>query len=261
MRQRLFNSALTISLVLLTPSLRAEDLATPRTGLGLDVISTVGSQLDKQNDKASLTLEPTVTYQFDSIRYLELYSAFDRPFNPYDKVTVPKTILTFGHEVSFARGTKSLATVALTALSLDRWSTDGRMMRGSVALTHKIEPFTNFTISFKAGPFAQTNEYRQTTAGRDLPKYGFAEKLIVEYTIGRFVLDFVLLADQRYSVNWKNGYSTLEQAAYRLDDQWTLGLSHELIGSTLDDSTGRFHALQVFDERNSRVSAFVEYTL
>jgi hypothetical protein len=263
MKQRIFSSLLTISLVLLTKNLSAAEIsaAAPRTGLGLDLITSVGSQLDKQDNKASIGFEPTVSYDFGERRRLELYSAIDRPFNQYENVTVPKTILTYGQGFDLFSKTSTTATAALTALSLDRWKTDGRMVRGSVALTNSKEILSGLTLAFKIGPYAQLNEYRQNAAGRDLPKFGLTEKITLEYVNGPLVLDVVVLFDQKYGVVWKNAYSTLEQAAFRIDDQWMVGVAHELLGSAVDDSTGLFRPMQVFNERNSRVSAFVEYQL
>jgi hypothetical protein len=279
MRQRNFISLLTISLVLLTTNLKAAETpadasvlkaaetpptsgeATTRTGLGLGVVTTVGSQLDKQDNKASLTFEPTLSYSFGERRTIELYTAIDKPFNQYELVTVPKTILTYAHGFDWITGLKTTASAALNAISLDRWSTDGKMLRASVNLSGVLEITEGLTVALRVGPYGQLNEFKQSTAGRDLSKYGLTERVILEYTIGPVILDLVVLFDQKYTAVWKNAYSHLEQAAVRLDDEWTVGVSHEILGSAVDDSTGLFRPAQVFHERNSRVSAFVECQL
>lgn len=261
MRQQVYISLLTISLVLLTTTLHGAEGPPNKGPLGVDLVTSVGSQLDKTDGKASLTLEPTLSYDFGNRRVLELYSAIDRPFNQYERLTLPKTILTYAHGFKWIQGVTTTATAAATAISLDRWNADGSMLRGSVALTAKKEILRDLTLALKVGPYGQLNRYRQTTSGKDLPKYGLTEKMTVEYTLGRVVFDFVILFDQKYSTVWKNAYSTLEQAAYKVTDNWSLGLSHELLGSTLDDSTGLSSPFQVFHERNSRVSAFVEFQL
>jgi hypothetical protein len=259
MKQRKIISALTISLVLLSQT--AQGTEAPPQGLAFGLITSVGSNLDKQENKASLSLEPAIRYTFDGTRYLELYSALDRPFNGYERLAVPKTILTFGQGLDLFQGVQSTATAAVTALSLDRWAHDGHMVRASVALANAIEIAPGLNAALKVGPYAQSNAYHQTTSGKDLPKFGFSEKVTLDYTIGPVTLGLAVLFDQKYATNWKNGYSTLEQAGVQVAEGCTVGVAHELVGSAIDDSTGFFRPVQVFNERNSRVSAFVEYQL
>ncbi len=263
MRRRLFNSLLTITVVLVATNLEAAKLSVEAapTGFGLDLLTTVGSQLDTLENKATLTLEPTLTYDFGKDKRLELYTAVDRPFNQFNPVTVPKVMATYAKGYDVFKDVSTTATVALSALSVDRWSTDGRMMRASIALTNTKEFFKGFYVGLKVGPYGQLNQYLQTTSGRELSKYGLTEKVTVEYQVGPVIFDVVVLLDQKYTAVWKNGYSMLEQVAFRVDDKFFVGVSHELLGNTVDDSTGLSRPMELFNERNSRVSAFVEYQL
>lgn len=263
MKQQVFSRLLTITLVLLTTRAQSADLVAEAaaSGFSFDLTTTVGTQLDKLENKASVSLEPTLTFGFSGRRALEFYTALDRPFNQYEKVTVPKAVVTFSQGFDWISGVKTTATAAVSALSLDRWGTDGRMMRGSVGLSGSKEVLKGLTLALKVSPYGQLNEYRQSTGGRELAKYGLTEKITVEYVLGPVLFDLVVLFDQKRSAVWKNAYSTLEQVAFRVTDNWILGVSHELLGSAVDDSTGLFTPVQVFNERNSRVSAFVEFTL
>ncbi len=264
MRQRISKVLLTICLVLLTTELKAEEYLTeaPPAELAMKLNASLGTQLDRTDSKASISLEPTISYRIDRRRSLEFYTLLNQPLSRYENLTLPKTVFSFDQGFDWISGLNTTLTTAVSALALDRWTRDGHIIRGSVALTASAEVLRGLTLALKIGPYAQTNRYRQTTEGKDLARYGLQEKFTVEYQLGPVIFDLVLLLDQKYSTTWKNSYSTRQLVAVKVDETFSLGIIHDLVGTgAVDDSTGFFQPVQLFNERNSRVSAFVEYQL
>lgn len=260
---------LTTSLVLLLTTgskgseapVQVQAQAERKSPLSLGVVTSIGTYLSPEEPKSSLSLAPTLGYDFGERRFLELYTVVDRPFDAHENFSVPLTILSYGHGVELTDAFRTSLGTSLTALSLDRWAADGHMVRGAATVTVSRELLPGLKAAFKTGPFGQLNKYTQTTSGKALPSWGFTQKVQLTYVWKDFTFDLILLADQKYADRWRNGYGTFEAVTYDLTNDWSVGVSHELLGSVLDDSTGYYKALQVFDERNSRVSAFLEVKL
>ena len=60
---------------------------------------------------------------------------------------------------------------------------------------------------------------------------------------------------------WNNDYATKESLYYDLNDSLSFGVEHTLLSSIVDESTGQFRGLNVFDNRKSNFAAFVQYQL
>ena len=69
--------------------------ATAPKAFGFGLTTSVSTRLDKQDDKASVLFEPAIRYFLGERSSLELYTGIDKPFNAFEKVTIPKTILTY----------------------------------------------------------------------------------------------------------------------------------------------------------------------
>lgn len=222
-----------------------------------ELVTEYSQTLDSKALESGFTLYPALAVSFPSRTSLTLDSVIYRPTDKYKNVEVPKTVVGLKQNLVTFLGTDLLVDTAITAQEFHRWAHEGFMVRNSVGLSLERPFESGFKVAIRTAPFYQWNEYRQTTGGNTKSQYGISEKLIVSFLTGRTTLRLTLVTTQRYTNVWKNDYSTEELVAYDLDDTWFIGASHSLLGATVDESTGRFSDLKIFDDRKSLIAAFV----
>lgn len=225
--------------------------------LSAELKTSYNQTLDPKALEAYLGINPELSYKFPTKTSIVLGSVIQRPTDAYKNFEVPKTGLIIKQIFAEPSGIKLAVDNSTTALDLHRWSDEGAMVRDSIGIS-ALKQFENgFSASVRLAPFYQFNKYRLTTAGDSKSRYGVSERLILGYETGRTSFEVTLVTTQRYTNVWKNDYSTEEQIAYQLDAIWSVGISHALLGATVDESTGRYSDLKLFDNRKSQVSAFV----
>jgi hypothetical protein len=234
---------------------------TPERLFQAQLITSMGCVLAPEDRATSLSWEPDVLLSFAGGRQIELYAFVNRPTDPYKNFSVPKGILTLRQALPFWEKLGPALALSASALDLDRWNLDGYSVRNLLAIELTPDLGKKWGIYFRVGPFVQMSEYTQSASGRDLPRYGLSEKFVVAYASDWLELEFDLIVDQRYAVNWKNDYATFEKAGYRLTPKIAVGLSHMLASGAIDDTTGFYRPVSAWDARESRVSAYFEWLL
>lgn len=230
--------------------------------LGASITASVGTNLDPDEPEGALTFEPTVGWTFEKGQSLSLYSAIVRPLDPYDNFEAPKTVVTFTQPLPIWTDWTTSVGATANALSLHRWGTDGTMVRWGLFASISREFAPGLTAALRLSPLLQTNEFGQTTAGANLTRWGLTESLAVAYTTGPLTFEVSLVVGQRYNgTAWRNSYSSVQAVSYQAMEKVAFGLSHGLLSSMVDSSTGRYAPIRVFDGRDSEVSAFVTVAL
>ncbi len=222
---------------------------------------SVGQNLTPEDRRTSVTFEPEMAVRLGKTSILNFYTLLDRPTNLYEELAIAKVLTTLHQEVDLTPLVKTKLIFGVNALNLHRWKYDGYAVRGSVALHADKELLSNLTLGFRVTPYVQANEYTQATDGRDQTRYGVSERIQLSFGLGNFLLEAMLVVDQRNTSVWYNDYSTLEQVTYQLSENIGLGVNHALLGSFIDSSTGYSRGLQFFNERDSRFTAFVAISM
>jgi hypothetical protein len=223
--------------------------------------NNIGQNLSPEDPQTSFTFEPEIIFHLGSSTDLSLSSAIDRPTDPYKNFSVPKTIAALHQKIELTDFAETKLILSENAINLDRWAADGHSLRTSLGLQAEKELLTNLTLITRVGPYIQANKYTQNTEGKDLARYGLSEKIHLKYVLGDFLFEAALVLDQRMTSAWYNDYATLEAISYQLSELVSFGISHELLGSFIEPSTGFSKRLEFFHERDSRLSAFVTLSL
>jgi hypothetical protein len=231
------------------------------------VTGSVGTTLSRETPGTSATLEPDLLWRPVPTRTLEWYALIDRPFDPHQRLAVPKVSIFGRQDLPWMRGLRPRALIMLTGQDLERWSRDGFRSRALIGLELTPDLPGPWHLFFRAGPYLGLNRYAQAADGRDLARYGLSEKLTVSYDWGKLAIQFDLVFDQRQTIGmsgsgtWKNEYSTFERLGWRFAERWQAGISHLLSRGLVDEVTGYSRSLAAWDSRESRLSLFAEWTM
>lgn len=214
--------------------------------------TSLGRNLSPEQPGTSVSIEPDLGVKFGDSR-LGLYTLIDRPTDPYEKLSVPKTVLSVNHEIPV--GTVTLTpTFSSNLVSLDRWSIDGYLVRNTLSLIAS-KSLGALKLFLRAGVFGYVHEYTTLADGSSPTRYGLVQRLDAGYQYRRFVLKFLVVIEQSTNGSvWSNSYSTAESVGYQFSDYATLSLQHEILSSVIDSSTGFRRPLRIADGRDSRVS-------
>ena len=230
----------------------------PASLLTTDLTTSIGTTLDPKDTQTSVGIEPELTFHVSKKTDIGLYAWIDRPTDAYKNFGVPLITLTPVVAFDSFPGLKTSVSLLIAALEVESWKAEGSSIKVRPGFKVGSEILKGLTLSGRVGPYAVFNRYAQSTDGKDRSRYGLNEKLMLDYELGHFVLQLALAFDQRYTQVWKNDYSTFEQLQYNITDAFGIGVNHSLLGGFIDESTGYYKKLQLFDSRQSRVSAFVE---
>lgn len=221
----------------------------------------VASSLNPENSAPSLSFEPYGALSLPSKTVLTLVTNLDRPFNKYENFEIPRIRLRAKQGLALTDVVDSAVELTLNGLSIHRWAADGATVRTSLAAVVGKTFFDKSMLVYaKVGPMYQFNSYEQATSGSAQPRYGVSELVAIEFKTGRTIISADLSFSQNYHQSaWKNSFAATQEVAYYFTDNFSAGVGHALLGSFIDESTGRYSSLQLFNDRQSRVSAFMGY--
>ena len=223
--------------------------------------STLGTALDATQAATSVTFEPDLNYRWNDEQSVRAYASLERPTNAYKNFSMPLSFVQYRHRLLKNEDWELSLRPRASLMSLDRWSSDGVMVRSTLGLYAKYSFTDSLSVVLAVAPYVQFSEYRQTTSGETLPRHGISERATFAWTTGRTTLELDFLIEQKRHTDWKNNYVLAQSLSYDLDGTFSVGASHELATSVIDESTGRGRSFSFFDSRRSRVSAFVEVIL
>lgn len=243
------------------------DQATNPKKIEAFITTTLGTTLDPKKSLASITLEPQLAWNLSKTTALTAYAEIDRPFDKYENFSNPVTYLLLTQKVSWVPETSTTLRFILRANNLHRWNHDGYQLRSEVGIQMSREIARDLTLMGRVWGSGDLNQYRQTTAGKDLPLAGLGERIALSFSPGKFNFELHVIAGQSFygtagsQAIWKNAFITAEVAEYKFNDRYTVGVSHELVTSLIDDTTGLRGSIKVFDGRTSRLSAYMALAL
>lgn len=220
------------------------------------VMTSMNQSLDKAERATAFTFEPFLVYHMTEKQNFSLYSAINRPTDNYQPFSIPKTILTYRSVFAWLPEVESAWRVYVNAVDVTRWSSDGYQMRVGVAADLATELLPGLVAYVRFGPYAQASRYNQDSSGRNLPRYGFNERLGLTYENGPFRAEAILVVDQSNNGVWVNDYDTTEQISVEVHENIRLGAAHHLVSSLVDDSTGYYRPVRLLSGRDSRFSIF-----
>lgn len=212
----------------------------------------LGRDLSPEEPKTSIALEPDLGLVSGNTR-LGFYTLVDRPTDPYEKLTLPKTILSLSHQFPFGGKFTISPSFSSNLISLDRWSIDGYQIRNTLSVGASLTA-SGWTIGLRGGGFLFANEYSTQADRSSSTRHGLVQRLDVKYEYARLAFQLKVIVEQSFNGIWSNSYATAESVGYRLSDVTTVSLEHEILSSVIDGSTGFRRSLRVSDGRDSRVS-------
>jgi hypothetical protein len=216
----------------------------------------LGRYVTFEDPKTSLLLRGALQRHFGRDRIATGEIAVERPFSAYDDWKVPRLAISLTQSVD----EHFLAGVAVSALGIDRWSIDGALFRAQLFAEGITEPWRWLTLRLRVGPVGYLARYRQRADGTEIPIAGIDERASATAKLGPLLLDlFVSLEQAAVHGGWHNEYGIGERLAVRVAPGFLLGAAHELWTGLVDAGTGVARPVRLADERESRVTTFLEW--
>lgn len=231
------------------------------SSLSANLTTAIGANLDQTDRQTSLTLTPDLTYAIDETNRITFGTVIDRPFDAYKQFEIPTLSLIGSRSLNPQGALDPQASLAFTALSLDKLGVEGLSLRTRPAVGLSLRPLSIISLSGRLGPYFILSQYNQFANGEPKPKYGINEVIAASLILNSWKLEVELVIDQAYTTFWRNNYSSSESIEYQIAKSMSLGVSHSLLSSVVDDSTGFYRTVQVFDNRRSRISMFLNVGL
>jgi hypothetical protein len=228
-----------------SPSLRAS------------LVTSIGRQLDPDFPLGSVTLEPSLTYMASPLGTLSLRALLDRPLDAYKPWRAPFAEL-LGIALWHRGNSFDQGFFAQTgAQDLHQWNSEGVQLRQALGWYARWRAFEGMSTEFSVGPYAVLNEFSHRRNGEPFSQWGALEQITVAYQRGPFKIEILVLLVQDWNGRWRNLYSTFERVSWRLAENFSVGLTHQLFRSQVDEVSGALAPIGLFDGRKSRVAGFI----
>lgn len=256
-RRRL--GVLTTGVFLIAPV--AQGTLFPSGTVSASIMTSMGRDLDPDKDRSSWGLEPWLSWRPTSLSLLRLRTLLDRPFDLHRPLQIPfvEGLGIFILHQS-AIGDFGLFSQS-TALEIHSWSKEGFQLRQSVGAMVRLRPKANLTVELSAGPFLGATEFRKRRNGEPFSQMGFLEQLGITYQWGSVKFEVMGLAVQDWNGQWHGLYSTFERITWQALHDVSIGITHQLLRNHVDEVSGTFQPIGIFDGRKSRVAGFVQWQL
>lgn len=229
--------------------------------LSARIQSSLGTHLSQENPHSSLTLEPEFHYSFSDGMALSLYAAVLRPIKSTENFSVPQTTLRLEHNFTLFQE-PAQARYLLTLLELERWKAEGHLIRNGADLRIEKLVGPNFTLNFRLGAWVQSSRYTQRSSGESNPHFGLSQLFGAQYRLGDFIFDCQMqLVQAKAPERWDNHYAHEESIRYHVSESLYLGISHEILASYVDNSTGFYQPIQALGGKHSRIATFLQLYL
>jgi len=221
---------------------------------------SLGYQPEGSAPNGAFVFEPSLQYLVSERDSLVLYSAFERPTNPYVDTKIPKMMAAWLHPLDGIKGFETTLQASLSGLNLSDWRSDGYQIRPSLSLNLAQVLSPGLRFAFRMGGFGQLNRYRQTLGGSEIPMGGFNERLSLSYDVAKISAGVAVMAEQGYGFSWQNNFATQEFIAYQLHSQVSIGLAHSLVSELVDDTQGSYDLAAHTTGTQNRVACFFDFT-
>ncbi len=236
-------------------------IAMPPGGLSATLNASVGSSLDSLSSRPSVAFEPALNYQASPSSNLRLRTLLVRPFNSHLSVQLPYTDL-LG---LFVLGGSPAANYGMysqsSALNMAEWGKEGFQIRQAVGAFGKYCPTEGLCFEVSAGPYLGASEFRSRRNGIAFSQGGLLEQVSAAYEWKRWKFEVLALVAQDWNGKWQGVYSTLERVAWRASTNLCLGITHQLVRSTISEASGTFQPIGFYDARKSKIAGFVQWEL
>ncbi|NBX67729.1 MAG: hypothetical protein EBR01_02050 [Proteobacteria bacterium] len=232
----------------------------PKT-TSFEIQTAYGVNLNKGNRQSALTLLPEINYRPDPRTQVTLLMVIDRPTSSQSQIEFPTVTVAGIKDLDPTGALNPNVSLAFSALSLNQLSSEGLSIRTRPALGISIQLFSFLSLSGRMGPYLLLSQSRQFASGEPKPRFGVNELIAANLIVESWKLSVELVLDQAYTNYWRNNFSSEEALEYLISKSASVGLSHSIISSVIDDTTGFYRTTQSFDERISRVSLFLNLAL
>jgi len=204
-----------------------------------------------------LGLQHQTLFELTPKSSLALRGSWQAPLTGYEGVKIPLLDIA-GYQTVLSEARPIDLGIAIMAMDLDRWHQDGRVIRFPFRCRWHTLVLDTVQTSILVSPYAQWNEYSQSTAGRPLPQMGLMERLEIAWNPHPWSMQIHLLIEQAHALRWKNDFGVSERLGVYLIKNWLFGIGHLFTGSVVDESTGLFRNLGLQDGANHVWSLVVE---
>lgn len=225
--------------------------------LRASILTSIGRQLDPDFPLGSLSVEPAFSYTTENSSFVRLRALLDRPLDAYKPWRAPFVeLLGIGLFIRGDRWDHGLFSQT-SPQDLHAWNSEGIQVRQAAGWYSRWRAFPGFSVEFSAGPFVTVNEFYKRRNGETFSQVGALEQLAFTFQRGPFKLEVLALVVQDWNGRWRNLYSTFERFSWRVVEGLSIGLTHQLLRSQIDEVSGALQPIGLFDGRKSRVAGFV----
>ncbi len=221
----------------------------------------VGSQLDPDYPRTTISLEAKYATAWSRSLWSELSARIDRPFDKHENFAAPYAKVQISVSVDTRPEVQGDVRPFLTALALDRWNYDGARVRVGTNGVVRWQATNKLALQIEMAPWVELSKFRTSPEGRQFPGFGLTEKATLEFNLRPLFFELGLTAQQSLSNVWHNDFGSMERAGLRVTEAISLGIAHELLVARMDESTGHLRNVTLFDSRTSRLSVFGEMIL
>ncbi len=222
--------------------------------------TSVGRRLDPDFPRPSVSFEPALSYRLSDQSSLRFRTLLDRPFDGYRKLLVPYLEL-FGAWIPVRSSQTELGAFALTSgQDLELWGEEGASVRQVIGGIGRWRPAPWVLLELSLGPYLAFSHFALRRNGSANSITGFLEQLALTLQSGRWKLEIIGLVVQDWNGRWRNLYSTFERLSLTLSPAISVGITHQLLRSRVEDS-GVLMPIGFIDGRRSRIGGFVQWLL
>lgn len=222
--------------------------------------TSVGRRLDPDYPRPSFSIEPAFAYQPSETFSLRARTLLDRPFDGHQRLLVP-FLEVLAVWLPKQSDVAELGAFALTSgQDLELWGNEGPTVRQVVGAIGRWHPRRWVLVELSVGPYLGFSHYAARRNGSANSITGFLEQLSLTFQSGRWKLEFIGLVVQDWNGKWRNLYSTFERLSFTLSPAFSVGLTHQLLRSRVEDS-GALMPIGFIDGRRSRIGGFVQWVL
>jgi hypothetical protein len=223
------------------------------------LLTSFSRQTDSDYPNSSVGLEPWLLMDATDTLSFRVRALFDRPVNLYHPFRVPVVELLALKSLSRGRTVDWTAFAQSSALDVETWHKEGAVFRQAIGIQTQVRLGAGIRAELSAGPYATFHEFERGRNGTVFSKAGFLEQLSLIGEWGRLRLELVALVLHDWNGSWHLNYSTFERLSFELFPLLSVGISHQLLRSQIDEASGVVAPIGFFDGRRSRLTGFLAW--
>jgi hypothetical protein len=200
--------------------------------------------LDPKGSLASFIFEPLVGYSLSNESRFNFALSVDRPSDPDVNIRLPKGAIHFTHDNKWG------AFINFVDIN----STPNARTGVYYDFKYPLNGRTSLTI--QAGPYVTLGSNLTRYSGTQMGRWGLTERVGITYENERFYAQAMVTLEQRVTPESALDYATAEYLGFKIHENMSVGMVHEILSSVVDDTTSYYRASLAPGSRINQISAF-----